>query len=123
MWCIVGGLLGSWLRILFFYCEYLGVLYCVDELVDVKNNDIYIRLYCCSRPSSWGIQQSANTLFSLSSIEWIRIFHMLTVSKVLVMSSALRIVLWGYFLLKPVVMVLLIWCKAVVVECAALKPC
>ena len=28
-----------------------------------------------------------------------------------------------FFLLKPVSMVLLIWCRAVVVECASLKLC
>ena len=28
-----------------------------------------------------------------------------------------------FFLLKPVSMVLLIYCRAVVVECATLKPC
>ena len=40
----------------------------------------------------------------------------------MVMSSVVRIVLWRG-LLKPVIMVLLIWCSAVVVVCAPLKPC
>ena len=31
----------------------------VDTILNNINN-IHIRLYCCRRPSSWGIQQSAN---------------------------------------------------------------
>ena len=47
-----------------------------------------------------------------------------TVSKALLMSSAIAIVLCGgWRLLNPVVMVLLMWCSAVVVDLCCLKPC
>ena len=49
---------------------------------------------------------------------------MSTVSKALVMSSAVMIVrLGGFLVLKPVVIVLLMLCNAVSVECSFLKPC
>ena len=49
---------------------------------------------------------------------------MFIVSKALVMSSEVMIVrCGGFFLLKPVMMVLLIWCRAVVVEWCFLNPC
>ena len=49
---------------------------------------------------------------------------MLTVSKALDMSSATTMVLCGgAFWLKPFVMLLFRVCRAVVVECLALKPC
>ena len=68
--------LSSWLRICY-GCGYLGVLYFVDELMNVDH------------------------------------------FKGFVMLSAARIIFWMVF----VIMVLLIWCSAVVVQCAALKPC
>ena len=47
-----------------------------------------------------------------------------TVSKALLMSNAIIIVLCGGCnLLKPLVMVLFMLCNAVVVECLVLKPC
>ena len=47
-----------------------------------------------------------------------------TVSKALLMSSAIAIVrCGGRFLLKPVVMMLLMWCSAVIVDLCCLNPC
>ena len=49
---------------------------------------------------------------------------MFIVSKALDMSREVMIVrLGGFFVLKPAVIVLLIWWRAVVVECFFLKPC
>ena len=48
----------------------------------------------------------------------------LTVSKALLISSAIAMVLCGGLsLLKPVVMMLFMWCNAVVVDLCCLKPC
>ena len=52
-----------------------NVIEIITENNDNNNNNIHIRLYCCRRPSSWGIQQSANAFSALSPIEWIRIFQ------------------------------------------------
>ena len=47
-----------------------------------------------------------------------------TVSKALLMSSATAMVLCGgWFMLKPFVMMLLMLCSAVVVECFVRNPC
>ena len=47
-----------------------------------------------------------------------------TVSNAFDMSSAMATVrLGGFFWLKPVVIMLLMVCSAVVVECCVLKPC
>ena len=54
---------------------------------------------------------------------WISVCR-LTVSNALLMSSAIAMVrCGGCFLLKPVVMVLFMWCSAVVVDLCYLKPC
>lgn len=48
---------------------------------------------------------------------------MLTVSKAFVRSSCVMIVFWGFCLFRPDVMLAVMCCRAVVVECSGLKPC
>ena len=54
---------------------------------------------------------------------WMRVWRW-TVSNALLMSSAIAIVrCGGCFLLNPVVMMLFMWCSAVVVDLCCRKPC
>ena len=54
---------------------------------------------------------------------WMRVWRW-TVSNALLMSSAIAIVrCGGCFLLNPVVIMLFMWCSAVVVDLCCLKPC